>query len=33
MVNGNDSRKSALLCPGCRKLVSADEPNALTAAC
>jgi rhomboid protease GluP len=25
MVNGNDSRKSALLCPGCRKLVSADE--------
>jgi len=25
MVNGNDSRNSALLCPGCRKLVSADE--------
>ena len=25
MVNGNDSRKGALLCPGCRKLVSADE--------
>jgi rhomboid protease GluP len=27
MVNGKDSRKSALLCPGCRKLVSADEPK------
>ena len=27
MVNGNDSRKSALLCPGCRKLISADEPK------
>jgi rhomboid protease GluP len=25
MVNGKDSRKNALLCPGCRKLVSADE--------
>jgi rhomboid protease GluP len=24
-LNVNDSRKSALLCPGCRKLVSADE--------
>lgn len=24
-MNENDSRKSALLCPGCRKLVSADE--------
>jgi len=27
MENGNDSRKSALLCPGCRKLVSAAEPK------
>ncbi len=27
MVSGNDSRKGALLCPGCRKLVSADEPK------
>ena len=27
MVNGNRSRKSALLCPGCRKLVSVDEPK------
>ena len=27
MVDRNDSRKSALLCPGCRKLVSADERN------
>jgi len=27
MVNGNRSRKRALLCPGCRKLVSADEPR------
>lgn len=25
MVKGNDSRKKALLCPGCRKLVSIDE--------
>ena len=25
MLNGHTSRKSALLCPGCRKLVSADE--------
>ncbi len=25
MVDGKDPRKSALLCPGCRKLVSADE--------
>jgi rhomboid protease GluP len=24
-VNGNDPRKNALLCPGCRKLVSADD--------
>jgi len=27
MVNGNRSRKNALLCPGCRKLVSVDEPK------
>ncbi len=27
MRNGNTPRKSGLLCPGCRKLVSADEPN------
>lgn len=27
MVNGNRSRKLALLCPGCRKLISADEPK------
>ncbi len=27
MVDGNESRKSALLCPSCRKLVSADERN------
>jgi rhomboid protease GluP len=26
-ANGNGSRKNALLCPGCRKLVSADEPQ------
>jgi len=25
MLNGNVPRKNALLCPGCRKLVSADE--------
>ena len=27
MVNGTPSRKSALLCPGCRRLVSVDEPK------
>jgi membrane associated rhomboid family serine protease len=27
MEIGNTSRNSALLCPGCRKLVSADEPK------
>lgn len=27
MQNGNATRKNALLCPGCRKLVSAAEPR------
>ena len=27
MVKKNDSRKKALLCPGCRKLVSGDAPS------
>lgn len=26
-VSRNPSRRNALLCPGCRKLVSADEPK------
>ena len=27
MEKGNSPRKSALLCPGCRKLISAGEPK------
>ena len=27
MQNGNATRKNALLCPGCRKLISATEPR------